>query len=378
MKRLICCLDGTWDEPEDETTLTNVVKLHRAIPPVSPDGTRQLAHYEIGIATSSSGAASFVSGALGLEVGLRVKSAYRFIAEAYEPGDEIYAFGFSRGAFEARSLAGLIAFAGIAKRITNQVGGAASLDSAISDAWQLYRQPVAVRPQGAIERLRSDFHYPAQIRCVGVWDTVGNLGVPVEGARINDLFQFHDTSLSPRIDVALQALAIDEPRSTFSPTLWTLPRGAGLAPGQSVEQAWFAGSHGNVGGGLVDSGLSDIALLWMAERAATLAGLHIDMDGMRVTARPDPLGEAYCPTESGIFKIAGFAPFIRLIGQDMRGLSLFRRLTGWRVARLPDDVVAINERVHESVAARIGKSVAVRTEKGVSQQTYHPATVARP
>ena len=368
MKRLICCLDGTWDEPTDTATLTNVVKLYNAIPAVDAAGVAQLRHYEIGIGTNSMGLRSFVSGALGLEVGDRIRSAYRFLVANYQPGDEIHAFGFSRGAFEARSLGGLIALAGF-------VGS----DALVDQAWRLYSSTPSVWRTARLKELRRQAHYPVRIRCIGVWDTVGNLGIPGVDGRFNRRFRFHDTSLSPLLDVGLHALAIDEPRGTFSPTLWTLKKGAQLQPGQAIEQVWFAGSHANVGGGLAieGSGLSDIALLWMAERAHTLAGIGCDFDKLRAAARPDPLAEQYSPSAAKLFRWSGVVPFIRLIKQNTRALPWQRRLLGgWRSSKVAMGRVSINEQLHESVLERFGKAIVVRSSDGVTPSTYSPRTVA--
>ena len=124
------------------------------------------------------------------------------------------------------------------------------------------------------ERLRDAIlgNRPTPIFFIGVWDTVGALGIPLGWARWigKSKYDFHDTDLSERIRYAYHALAIDERRKSFTPALWTRPKGRGQQQGvtkQTLEQVWFAGAHSNVGGGYEDQGLSDIAFLWMIEKA---------------------------------------------------------------------------------------------------------------
>jgi uncharacterized protein (DUF2235 family) len=253
VKRLVVLFDGTWNKPGNEDELTNVVKLHRAIPAADAQGVRQLTHYVVGIATEDLGQLTFTVGAIGFGVGNRIQRGLEFLCENYEPGDEIYLVGFSRGGFQARSLAGLIALAGVARSTAPET---------IADIWHYYEQNKLEPDPARLEALRKAAHFPVRIKCVAVWDTVGNLGIPfVRRGLIRELLGFHDTELSPLVDVGLHALAIDEPRGPFEPTLWTLKRGATLPEGQIVEQVWFPGSHANVGGGFKDSRLSDIALL---------------------------------------------------------------------------------------------------------------------
>ena len=285
MKRLVCFFDGTWNKPEDADR-TNVVKLQRAVLAADAGGIAQVVHYEVGIATESAlGEWTFAVGAVGFGVGSRIQGGYRFLCENYEAGDEIFLVGFSRGAFQARSLAGLIALAGIARSATPE---------AISDAWDYYEQNKLAPDPARLEALRGANRYPVRIKCVAVWDTIGNLGIPfVRKSFIKELLGFHDTELSPTVDVGLHALAIDEPRGPFEPTLWTIKKGTSLPPGQVIEQVWFPGCHANVGGGYQDCSLSDIALLWMAERLAQTTGLAVNLEHLRATTRPDPLGELH-------------------------------------------------------------------------------------
>jgi len=370
MKRLVVLFDGTWNKPGNEDEITNVVKLHRFIPDTDAQGVRQLTHYVVGIATEDLGRLTFTVGAIGFGVGDRMQRGYKFLCENYEDGDEIYVIGFSRGAFQARSLAGLVALAGIARSAEQET---------VVAVWDCYEQNKLSPDAKRLEELRTGASYPVRIKCVGVWDTVGNLGIPfVRKGLIKELLGFHDTELSPLVDVGLHALAIDEPRGPFEPTLWTLKRGATLPDGQIVEQVWFPGSHANVGGGFKDSKLSDIALLWMAERMTQTTSLAIDLAGLRNSTKPDPLGELVSPTSDGVYRVSHIFPFVRLIEQNREGISPLRRaLFGtWRTGVVPGDQETANESIHESALARFGKRAPQRRGETVNQVVYRPANLA--
>ena len=169
MKRLVVLFDGTWNKPGKEDEITNVVKLRRFIPDSDAHGVRQLVQYVIGIATEDLGRLTFAVGAIGLGVGDRIRRGYTFLCENYEDGDEIYLIGFSRGAFEARSLAGLIALAGVARSATPET---------VADVWDYYEQNKLEPDAARLQALRAAARYPVRIKCVGVWDTVGITGIP--------------------------------------------------------------------------------------------------------------------------------------------------------------------------------------------------------
>jgi uncharacterized protein (DUF2235 family) len=370
VKRLVCFFDGTWNKPEDAEQ-TNVVKLQRAVFTEDAGGIQQVVHYEVGIATETAlGEWSFAVGAIGFGVGSRIQGGYRFLCENYEEGDEIFLVGFSRGAFEARSLAGLIALTGL---------GRSAEPDAISEAWDCYERNKLARNPARVKALRAAARFPVRIKCVAVWDTIGNLGIPfVRKGVIKELLGFHDTELSPTVDVGLHALSIDEPRGPFSPTLWTVKKGASLPAGQIVEQIWFPGCHANVGGGYKDCALSDIALLWMAERLTHTTGLALDLEHLRQTTKPDPLGEHVSPTSDGVYRVSYLLPFVRLIKQNRKGISAFRRtfLGTWRSSVLPSSEVPVNESIHESAVARFGQRVPQRRGVVVSQIKYRPRNLA--
>ncbi|MEQ9336770.1 MAG: DUF2235 domain-containing protein [Miltoncostaeaceae bacterium] len=283
MKRIVICCDGTWNSligaavPAGQT---NVARLYLSVCPRDDAGIVQEARYVEGVGTGR--LQRIRGGAFGFGLSERVKRAYAEIVDLYEPGDELWLFGFSRGAFTARSAAGLLRTVGIlrpehAGRLDEayDIYREPSEDGADSARARVFREAYSIRPQG--------------IRFVGVFDTVGALGVPVSRWNplrlLNRRWEFHDTTLSSTVADARHALAIDERRGPFRPTLWDdSPRSGG---GQRVEQAWFAGVHSDVGGGYERDGLSQLTLRWMAAEASAqglaLAPLLIPGSG-----RPGP------------------------------------------------------------------------------------------
>jgi uncharacterized protein (DUF2235 family) len=256
-KRLVICCDGTWNTAGQKCP-TNVTEFHHAIAPVAPDGTAQESYYHPGVGTTPF--ERLRGGVFGFGLSTIVKDAYRMVVDNYEPGDDLYLLGFSRGAFTARSTSGLIRNAGILRR--GEVGR-------IDEAYALYRSDGGPDSADAVAfRKAHAVSDQTPIRFIGVWDTVGALGIPnlgLPGTRwVNRRWAFHDVKLSSRVASAFQALAIDEHRKPFEPTLWE-PQPH--AVGQQLEQVWFAGDHCDVGGGHADRGLADITLHWMKDRA---------------------------------------------------------------------------------------------------------------
>jgi hypothetical protein len=369
MKRVILCLDGTWNNCRPGSILTNVRKLHQAIARSDGNGMQQVSHYIEGIVSAEDEPLKFLRGAIGVGVDDRIRKAYEILIGDYEAGDEIYLVGFSRGAFEARSLGGLITLFGVARS-----GAPFSLDT----AWSVYRTREKQRDQRVLAELRASAHYPVRIKCVAVWDTVGNLGNPfVSRGVVGRMFEFHDTRLTNNIDIALHALSIDELRGPFRPTLWTKRKGETLPANQHVEQVWFAGTHADVGGGHRETGLSDVTFLWMAERIQSATGLALETETFAQT-RPDSLGPQHSVAEGWIFTWSGLFPFIRLIKQAMEAIPPLRlKLFGtWRSSKLPRGEETINESIHDSVVDRFGQQV-VELHHGRSRIiTYEPRNLA--
>jgi len=255
-KRIVFCADGTWDSPQNKT---NVYKIYQAVS-VTPD---QLPFYDDGVGSDGLPLEHLAGGAFGIGLFQKIKDGYTKIAHAYEQGDDLFIFGFSRGAYTARSLAGMIAICGLPTQPFD--------NNLVNTAFNAYRN----KDQRAalLAGLSAYGLFDAQIRMVGVWDTVGSLGIPAAFGGVDPvLFGFLDTSLHPDVKNACHALAIDERRREFPPTLWT----SAPAPGQTLEQIWFVGVHCDVGGGYAETGLSDITLSWMMNKAGTLGLQFVD------------------------------------------------------------------------------------------------------
>ncbi len=308
-KRLVVCCDGTWNTADQrrggQSCPTNVTKVALGIADQDAAGVEQRVHYQRGIGTTP--AERLPGGAAALGLSRNVREAYRFVVEHYEPGDEVFFFGFSRGAYTARSTVGLIHNCGVLRREHVR---------RLRAAFTLYRSRT-VRPCALESRLfRRSYSHPARIRFLGVWDTVGAVGIPTAGRGLAGLadrhWGFHDTRLSRTVDAAYQALAIDEHRRAFEPAVWQLEPDAG---DQEVEQVWFSGAHSDVGGGYPDSRLADIALLWMVDRARRNGLAFRDdafahpsrggpraYDGRTFPVEPDPRGRLH-RSRDGLFRL---------------------------------------------------------------------------
>jgi len=293
-KKLIVCADGTWNT-ENKTdqgrpSATNVLRVARALLPTDSEGVSQVIHYEKGVGTDFG--IRVRGGAFGRGIFQNVSDCYEFLIHNFDPGDRIYLFGFSRGAYTARSLAGLIRNSGILKR-----GQESHRDEAIA----LYRDyDPATAPDGPLSvKFRAARSHEPGIEFIGVWDTVGALGIPGLDGRFRLLkgldWQFHDVKLSRVVKNAFHALAIHEHRAEFMPTLWEKqpPWEKQTAPPaqQVLEQMWFSGAHSDVGGGYPETGLSDVALEWMVGKAQDPGGLEFDRGALNL--RPDSFAEGH-------------------------------------------------------------------------------------
>ncbi|MEB3323284.1 MAG: DUF2235 domain-containing protein, partial [Synechococcaceae cyanobacterium] len=272
-RTLIVCCDGTWNDPEDQTNVWRTFEYlrdHCGVPPEAPDpltgsvtfasqvqielpGNQPaevpiFAFYDKGVGEKRGG------GAFGVGLGENVRQAYAFVARHWVPRASIFIFGFSRGAYTARSLAGML----------NAVGVVDADDpEALATAWAHYRKAPAARAaeRPCIDALqRPGARRGTVVRFLGVWDTVGSLGVPVPRLRwasdrwFGDHYRFHDTALGANVLNACQALAIHERRGVFKPVPWTRRHDVvldeeGNETRQRLLQVWFTGSHGDVGGG---------------------------------------------------------------------------------------------------------------------------------
>jgi uncharacterized protein (DUF2235 family) len=306
-KRWIICADGTWNKPEQNDlgipSPTNVSKLAAAILPYDLNGIPQTVFYHAGVGERGNAWDHLWGGALGVGLSKNIIDLYLTLVLNYSPGDEVFLFGFSRGAYTVRSLAGLIRNSGIIK------------DKYLikyKDAYELYRNrtdETHPRAPKSVE-FREEFSWPDfNIKFIGVWDTVGALGIPFHGLKLRYL-QFHDVELSSYVDYAYHALAIDEKRKAFIPTLWT--KQSTSPKSQVLEQVWFPGVHCNIGGGYQDCGLSDCASDWMWRKAES-CGLALNSDP-DLQPNPNPAG-VLRDSATGFFRLLGIK--IRTLGAQL-------------------------------------------------------------
>lgn len=253
-KNIVVFSDGTGQEGGKGSN-TNVYKLFNMVLDRSPE---QIAFYDRGLGT---GWRKFTGQAAGAGISQNILECYRFIFENYEAGDDIYLFGFSRGATTVRSLSGLIHYFGILPK---------SRPELIKQAYGIYKKANRDKREAAAKAFVDRHHTMwCKIKFLGVWDTVAALGIPIKSISVLidkvPMFKhsFHDLRLSQSVENAYHALAIDDERKTFHPTLWD-PE---ISAEQSMMQVWFCGMHTDVGGGYAEQQLSDIPLAWMVERA---------------------------------------------------------------------------------------------------------------
>jgi len=275
MKRIVMCFDGTWNKPGDETlppderVESNVSRFYRSVTASGNDGIEQVKWYNQGVGTHWFD--RIAGGAFGAGLDLHVINGYQRLAELYNDGDEAYIIGFSRGAYTARSLVGMIRNCGLVS--------SASASRLTPVAYGIYRTRQDGPDSTTAIAFRSRFAREIKIRLLGVWDTVGALGIPLRV--LNDLnnnfYAFHDLRLSKIVDNAFHAVALDEHREDYNVCLWQPTE----RPEQTLEQRWFVGAHADVGGGYADDNgqaerrLSDIALRWMQDKASSV-GLGVD------------------------------------------------------------------------------------------------------
>ncbi|MFM9909147.1 MAG: DUF2235 domain-containing protein [Chitinophagaceae bacterium] len=342
MKRIIICCDGTWNKPGNTDrgipVKTNVLKLYEALSSVGQDGISQVKYYGQGVGTKYSLSDIFFGGITGSGIDRHIQDAYKFIMWNFEPGDDIYLFGFSRGAYTARSLIGLVRNCGIMLPQYLHL---------VDEAYSLYRDRNSITHPDSdlMVAFKKRYSQITRIKFIGVWDTVGSLGIPVKMLMwFNKEHQFHDVKLSSDVDYAYHAVALDEKRALFQPTLWELSHSVRREKvKQEIEQVWFPGTHSNVGGGYADAGLSDISLDWMIQKAQA-TNLAFKESYLRENIKPNPRAELR-NSISGVFSL--LSKRIREINKPIIGISEEDDtgvVTEYNVIR--------NERIHYSCIER--------------------------
>lgn len=368
MKTIIFCADGTWNGPNDDEDkdgvpdVTNVLKLFLALRGddtlhdwnkqneqerelIDAEGKLiQVAKYLHGVGDSNNRLVRILGGMFGAGVIARIVRGYTFISRHYTPGDKIVLVGFSRGAYTARALGGMIASQGLLNAATINLEDADLAYRRGTAAWHKYRHESlsahAPTILGLFEKLiddlpkfisrelkAADLLPVEQIYAIAVWDTVGAMGIPRYGEQDErlDTFRFADEKLSAKVRFAFHGISVDEKRNDFAPTLWEHRAG--------IKQVLFPGAHADVGGGYPakdnECGLSDVALAWMTRELKKI--------GVRFSEKqPIPLvrdhaGCEHRPWDYGIFK--AFPPGMRQLGPDLYLHESVRRR--WQAGEVP-------------------------------------------
>lgn len=379
-KRIILLLDGTWNDSDFGTYDTNIVRMREAISrtlqvsasartdaemasapndmkvvSTVTEAKNNIVFYERGVGTGAF-LNRYFGGAFGQGLSRNIRRAYKFLSFHYEPGDEIFIFGFSRGAYTARSLVGYLHAAGLLRR-----------DQCTPDleqeAWDFYRAAPNDRLPGGWSSLLPHVHDRSQFRIalLGVFDTVGALGIPLSAFRIanRDRYEFHDVELSAITNVNLHALAIDEHRPAFEAAVWRKSKFKNFAT--KTEQVWFAGAHADVGGGYVneDTGsdrehsLDDISFDWMVKRVRHYyPDFPIDEAGWRNLTDDQIRARARCELHDSRTLLYKLFPFA------YRSISNYRMKTNRR--RLPMIVNVSRNRHAEPIEERVHVSALLR------------------
>jgi uncharacterized protein (DUF2235 family) len=357
-RNIVIFCDGTWNSPEEEQfgqpTPTNVHKLYRACEDEAESDGHQVTWYQPGVGSGGGALKRMFEGATGTGTSDNIKRAYAAIAVRYRgPQDCIFLIGFSRGAFAARSVAGMIQKVGLLKTASK---------SEVDAAFAVYRNARnEADPRAVAHRARDDVHRDVRVHAIGVWDTVGSLGVAMWGWSFNFRAiwrnSFHRLSPNLVTDHVFHALAIDEKRTSFIPTLWhdiedpgSLPPGVALSRPPQVEEAWFRGVHSDVGGGYADTDLSDIALQWMAGR---LAGIGLRLRPGALQLKPRVQGRVHNSARGPLWTNVATWP-------------------RWTPLRTLKEGAATRSHLHESVAEReqfaeLGESGRTRLAVGQSR-----------
>ncbi|KAG1862235.1 hypothetical protein F4604DRAFT_2031375 [Suillus subluteus] len=297
-KRLIVCCDGTWQNgviAKDSQCWkqTNILKLSRGLEHVDERSgvpIPQIVYYQCGIGCAQNFYSEYVDGATGGSLGEKVQEAYAFIAQNYHPGDEIFLFGFSRGAYTARMIAMFITFFQGAIGVLDRT----DMDH-FADIFITYQKRGKETDPGEIERLDASLSQwtspdsrgkrraesvndSFSIKCVGVFDTVGSVGLPEElthkSPSTKSIFGFPNSELGEHIERAYQALAINEIRLDFDCCKFVQTDG-GRRKGQILKQCWFSGEHSDIGGGWQQHDLSDLTLAWMVANIGDMLSIDI-------------------------------------------------------------------------------------------------------
>jgi uncharacterized protein (DUF2235 family) len=368
MKRIVLLFDGTWNTLQNPDEATNVVRVGQAVKEEAKDGTKQVVYYNSGVGSGGLLDQIF-GGVFGAGVKSNVKRGLTFLAFNYSDGekgydaghtyeqtpDEIYIFGFSRGAYTARALAGVIGAIGGIPRV--------SKFGEVEKLWAHYRKSKERRKEDDKNIKGLVYKVPGNqklIKCVAVWDTVGSYGIPT-GMGLGGLARritswtrnFRDNEIGATIEYGFHAISIDERRRAFSATAWVpwsepkTDENKNPLVEPDVEQVWFAGAHANVGGGYVRTGLSDQALIWMISRVQDKTKLEFDEDYVKEHFWPCAACSAYRSYKG--WWLSSFLPSVRSIPK------VVKNATGIGMPAPGERLGIVDGRVHWSVKDRLGR-----------------------
>lgn len=361
-------LDGTWNTLWDNTNVWRLKSLCK-------QNSSQLVYYSQGVGTQAD--EKFRGGVLGYGIDQEVIDAYEWLVENHEEGDHLFLFGFSRGAYTARSLSGLISKCGLLR---------AGAPLSVRQLYDRYRLDSTVRDirllQEAVEKGQKNTLTPEEnwmlkyckaipIWFLGVWDTVGSLGISF--GDIPELsrqsYHFLETDLRINNTNAYHALAIDEHRADFAPTLWSRPKDASWPPARSlekVEQRWFVGAHANVGGGYRNDLLAQVPLKWLMGKAKG-HGLEfrydVEFDGDIYKAG---ITDSYADFMDGVYK---HLPFTKEYYRVIDGKPL--------TTSFGDEAETINETIDVSVFNRWRADVKYRPQNLQDWANKHQLDIAK-
>lgn len=407
MTKLIVCCDGTWNDADDRTHIFRIAEAakrlkmsfvrrsystcvteHKSEQNRSDNQSEIKVYYDKGLGTGFG--SYFMGGVFGHGVSQNIREAYRWLMANYQKGDEIFLFGFSRGAFTVRSLTGLMHYAGLIQPWD---------EALVEEAWNRYSCRTR-SPKEKFADIASRTHHTRQnvpIRFIGVFDTVGSLGIPINFIRrlcvllrlVKDN-RFHDTKLSKSVQTARHALAIDERRDPFRPALWERPEGLRAEDEIDVRQVWFAGVHSDIGGGYEDKRLAEVPLSWMLQEAAN-AGLDLQsafsedrLFANRYGRRHESMTPLYKLMHAKIIRqITDLSDHSRPIGDAHRRMSNHGSLLGKLVAKMRKWLrrapvvppVMVGEAVHRSVIQRMKIGDADPLPEGTLQRPYQPSNL---
>ena len=350
-KNIILCADGTGNKG-GYTPSSNVYKIYNAIN-IHDEDNPQIRFYDNGVGTEKNKYYRGLAGAFGLGFKSNVIDLYEYLAKNYQPGDQVYLFGFSRGAATVRAFAGFIATSGLVKGKNLDKYG---LKNRVNEAFDAYKKlrrknlqtnkkKFLAEQEKILDKNKS--HGIIPIRFVGVWDTVSSLGFPQKWDktgisvfalnlffmgldRVSDIFlphNFYNYNIKDNVQYAYQALAIDDERTSFWPKVWIEKDYTGF-----IEQVWFAGMHSNVGGGYNRAGMATVALEWMMLKSGA-QGLVFNKDTLENThENADVHGRMY---------------------NSRDGFAIYYRYHPREIEKVCKDKLNDKIKIHESVIARM-------------------------